>query len=80
MGGVSRYFSKVSGSGVDSTPLIEIPWTWERESRGQKPKSLHKVSKKSPGPGGPKSLKKSRNRSEKSQKRQALFRATPNLN
>ena len=50
---------------------VEVPWTWEKESRGQKPKSLQKVSKKSPGasrPRGPKSPKKSRKRSEKSPK------------
>ena len=29
---------------------FEVPWTWEKESRGPKPKSLEKVSKKSPGP------------------------------
>ena len=44
---------------------IQVPWTWEREPRGQKRKSLQKVSKKSPGL-GPKSpkkvLKKSRKR------------------
>ena len=28
---------------------LEILWTWEKESRGQKPKSLKKVSK-SPAP------------------------------
>ena len=48
--------------------IVEIPWTWEKESRGQKPKSLQKVSKKSPGPGVPKVRKKSRKRSEKSPK------------
>ena len=36
---------------------IEVPWTWEKESRGQKPKSLKKVAKKSPGPGSQKSEK-----------------------
>ena len=31
---------------------LEVPWTWEKQSRGQKPKSRQKVSKKSPGAGG----------------------------
>ena len=35
-------------------PSVEVPWTWEKESRGSKPKSLKKVSKKSPRPGVPK--------------------------
>ena len=51
-----------------SRPKVEVPWAWETESRGQMPKSLKKVSKKSPGAGaqksekslekGPKSLRK----------------------
>ena len=32
---------------------FEVPWSWERESRGQQPESLQKVSKKSPGVGRP---------------------------
>ena len=48
---------------------VEVPWTWEKESRGPKPKSLKKVLKKSPGPGAPKVRKKSRKRSEKSKKK-----------
>ena len=47
---------------------VGVPWTWGKESRGQKPKSLEKVSKKSPGAGVPKVRKKSRKRSEKSKK------------
>ena len=45
---------------------VEVPWTWEKESRGQKPKSLKKVSKKVSWGRGPKVRKKSRKRSEKS--------------
>ena len=33
--------------------VVEVPWTWERESRGPKPKSLEKVF----GPASPKSEK-----------------------
>ena len=36
---------------------FEVPWTWEKESRGPKPKSLKKSRKSLPGQ-GPKSLKK----------------------
>ena len=48
--------------------VLRFPWAWEKESRGQKPKSLKKVSKKSPGARSQKSKKKSRKRSEKSKK------------
>ena len=30
---------------------FEVPWTWERESRGPKPESLKKSRKSLPGPG-----------------------------
>ena len=44
-------------AGIAFRAAVEVPWTWEKESRGQKPKSLKKVSKKSPGPGSQKSEK-----------------------
>ena len=44
---------------------IKVPCTWERESRGQKPKSLGKVSQGRV----PKVRKKSRKRSERAQKK-----------
>ena len=47
---------------------FEVPWTWEKESRGPKPKSLKKVSKKVSRGRAPKVRKKSRKRSEKSKK------------
>ena len=52
-------------------PTFEVPWTWdwEKESRGPKPKSLKKVSKKVSRSRGPKVRKKSRKRSEKSKKK-----------
>ena len=43
---------------------LEVPWTWEKECRGPKPKSLEKVSRGRV----PKVRKKSRKRSEKSKK------------
>ena len=47
---------------------VEVPSAWEKESRGQKPKSLKKVSKKSPGAGSQKS-EKSLEKGRKSQKK-----------
>ena len=47
---------------------FEVPWTWEKESRGPKQKSLKKVSKKVSRGRAPKVRKKSRKRSEKSKK------------
>ena len=49
---------------VDKESRLEVPWTWERESRGQKPKGLQKSLEKVSRAGSP----KSRNRSEKSKK------------
>ena len=49
-------------------PKVEVPSAWEKESRGQKPKSLKKVSKKSPGAGSQKS-EKSLEKGPKSQKK-----------
>ena len=46
---------------------VEVPWAWERESRGQTPKVSKKSRKSLPGPGSQKSGKKSRKRSEKSE-------------
>ena len=37
---------------------VEVPWTWQRESRGQQPKSLEKVSK-TRTPKNPKEVSKS---------------------
>ena len=42
---------------AEKKPSVEVAWAWEKESRGQKPKSRKKVSKKSPGPGSQKSEK-----------------------
>ena len=56
------FLSPVVAGGRDSYSRIGIPWAWEKESRGQKPKSLQKVSKKSPrglpAPGSQKCLQK----------------------
>ena len=38
-------------------PNFEVPWTWEKESRGPKPKSLKTSRKSLPGPGSRKSEK-----------------------
>ena len=46
-------YSRLTETPAWPFPLLEVLWTWERESRGQKPKTLQKVSKRSPGPGVP---------------------------
>ena len=33
--------------GINLPVTVVVPWTWEKESRGQKPKNLKKVSQKS---------------------------------
>ena len=46
--------------------ILEVPWTWERGSRGQKPKSLQKrISGAWVGPKSPKKVRKIKKKSEK---------------
>ena len=58
--------------GDPANPTLEVPWTWEKDSRGPTPKSLKKVSKKSPG-AGPQKSGESLEKGPKSQRKTLFF-------